>query len=115
MAPLNVLIGQPVSLMQQKGLRCTLPSYNLSNPNNICLNGNWIKYWRIIYSFISDIQFIGSFRLLSASVFIKHVSFCQKAQKNQKEHNWNDYKEHTFLLLGLIVAVQGAELEIMFF
>lgn len=27
MAPLNVLIGQPVSLMQQKGSRCTLPSY----------------------------------------------------------------------------------------
>lgn len=60
-APLNMLIGQPVSLMQQKGLRCTIPSYNLSNPNNICPNGNWIKSWQIIFSFISDIQFIGSF------------------------------------------------------
>lgn len=60
-APLSMLIGQPVSLMQQKGLRCTIPSYNRSNPNNICPNGNWIKSWQIIYSFISDIQFIGSF------------------------------------------------------
>lgn len=112
-APLNMLIGQPVSLKQQKALHCTIPSYNLSNPNNICPNGNWIESWQIIYfNFGHSIYRLRSF---PASVFIKHASFCQKARKNQKEHKWNDYKEHTFLLLDLIVAVQGAELEIMFF